>query len=142
MAKAKKLSKRKLSVLDELFESQLSEQQVLEKYRVSKRLYRKWQGDEPFAEEFESRIAHLHRQSELIIARYAALAAVKLVELLESDKPETSRKACLDIISLRNNIVDKDRQPNDDDICNDIGEVQLSEQKASRLLEVLAELEE
>lgn len=100
MAKRKKLSKKQLAVIEDLFSGELDEQTVLDKHQISRYLYNKWLADERFTEQFDERIARSYRQSRLIIARYAPLAAAKLVQLTECDKEETVRKACLDIISL------------------------------------------
>jgi hypothetical protein len=100
MARARQLSKKQLAVIEDLFFGELNEGQVLEKHKVSRNVYTKWQRDELFTGEFEVRLAGLRRQSELIIARYTALAAAKLVGLTDSEQGETARKACLDIMSL------------------------------------------
>ena len=100
MAGKKQLSKRQRAVLDDLFGGESDEQSVLEKHKISRHIYNKWQAEEQFSSEFERRVTALNRQSELIIARYAPLAAAKLVQLTESEKEETARKACLDIITL------------------------------------------
>lgn len=97
---AKQLSKRQLSVIEDLFSGELNEPEVLKKHKVSRHIYNRWQRDEVFTGEFELRLAGLRRQSELIIAGYAVLAAAKLVELTGSKEGETARKACLDIMSL------------------------------------------
>ncbi len=142
MAKSKKLSRRQLAVIEALFSGELDEQAVLDKYKVSRNLYNKWQTNDTFIEHFESRIAASHRRSAALIAGYAPLAAAKLVQLTESEKVETARKACLDIISMplaavrdsRQSVeartVEKDEPSNDCD---------LTEGTVSRLLEVLAE---
>jgi len=96
---AKKLTKRQLAVIEDLFTGGLDEQTVLEKHRVSRNLFNKWLTDARFTEQFNERIARAYRQSQLIIARYAPLAAAKLVQLTEAENNETARKACLDIIS-------------------------------------------
>lgn len=95
-----KLTKRQRAVIEELFAGALNEQQILEKHKISRRLYDKWLADENFIAEFECRLRSARRQGELIIARYAAFAAAKLVQLTESENQETARKACLDIIGL------------------------------------------
>jgi len=100
MADRKQLGKKQLAVIEDMFRGELDEQAILDKHKISKNIYNKWLTDENFIEEFNRRIAWLNRQSELIIARYASLAAAKLVQLTESEKAETARKACLDIISL------------------------------------------
>lgn len=100
MGKRKSLTKKQLAVIEDLFAGELDEQAVLNKHRVSRILYDKWLSDECFTRQFTERIGRAYRQSELIIARYAPLAAAKLVQLTESESHETARKACLDIISM------------------------------------------
>jgi hypothetical protein len=94
-----RLSKKQLAVIEDLFAGELDEAAVLQRHKVSRRLYNKWLADEGFVAAFAERIGRAYRQSQLIIARYAPLAAAKLVQLTESDSAETARKACLDIIS-------------------------------------------
>lgn len=100
MSEAKQLSKRQLAVIEDLFAGELDEQAILDKHNVNRQLYSKWQNDDNFIEQFEKRIADAYRQSAVLIARYAPLAAAKLIQLTESDRAETARKACLDIISM------------------------------------------
>jgi hypothetical protein len=100
MDKKIKLNKRQLTVIEDLFNGNLDEQTVLDKHKVSRNLYNKWLTDDAFVGEFDRRIESAYRQSAALIARYAPLAAAKLVQLTESDKEETARKACLDIISM------------------------------------------
>ena len=102
MAKEKHLSNRQLAVIADMFAGELAEQDVLDKHRVSSQLYNKWLSDEAFAEQFDKRIAASYRRSAAMLARYAPLAAAKLVQLTDSEKVETARKACLDIISMNN----------------------------------------
>ena len=100
MPKVKQLSARQLAVIEDLFNGELGEQAVLDKYKVSRKLYDKWLASETFVEQFDRRIADAYRQSAALIARYAPLAASKLVQLTDCEKEETARKACLDIISF------------------------------------------
>ena len=100
MSGSKRLTKRQLAVIDDLFAGRLEEQEILDKYKLSKRIYHKWLKDDTFSGQLERRINEAYRQSALLIARYAPTAAIKLVQLTDSDKPETARKACLDIISM------------------------------------------
>jgi hypothetical protein len=130
------LNKRQIAVLDDLFAGQLDEQAVLDKYKVSRRLYDKWQGCESFAAEYSRRIAALDRHSGLIIARYASMAAAKLVQLTDSENQETGRKACLDIISLTEKQV-KETRHNERDMKDE----QLPPETAAKLLAALAEEE-
>lgn len=99
MSRKKNLSRKQLAVIDDLFAGELDEHAVLTKHKVTEPLYNKWLAEERFSEALSRRISRAHRQSQLIVARYAPLAAAKLVQLTESDSQETARKACLDIIS-------------------------------------------
>jgi hypothetical protein len=121
-------------VIEDLFAGQIDEQQVLAKHKVDRRLYDKWLADENFVGEFERRLKSAYRQSEMIIARYAAFAAAKLVQLTESENQETARKACLDIINyLRPNPEPRpDEQPEAEQTPD------LPPELASRLLAALA----
>lgn len=144
----KKLSKRQLSVIEDLFIGELDEQAVLDKYKVSRNTYNKWLADEHFAEHFDRRIASAYRQSAVLLARYAPLAAAKLVQLTESQSQETARKACLDIISGPSIAAKKTDQPptvalggqpTQPQTAQTQQLQQITEQTASRLLAALAE---
>jgi len=140
MPKAKQLTKKQLALIEDLFSGELDEQAVLDKHNVSRNLYNEWQSDDNFVEQFDRRIAGAYRQSAALIARYAPLAAAKLIQLTESEKAETARKACLDIISMpiatANKKSHSDGEPQPSDTPQPAS---LTEQTASRLLAVLAE---
>ncbi len=133
----KTLTKRQLTVIEQLFNGELSEQQVLEKYRVSRNLYSKWLADELFVREFERRITSVRLAGQALIARYSLVAAAKLVALTESENQETARKACLDVISLPGTPRNMQGPDSTQDARGDSAE-QLSPQLAERLLAVLA----
>jgi hypothetical protein len=143
----KRLSKRQLAVIDDLFAGELDEQTILAKYNVSKTLYNRWLADDRFIEQFNERIYRAYRQGQLIIARYAPLAAAKLVQLTDCEKAETARKACLDILSLptvtgKNAVINTDNEVSTGLSClrqEDAGRGRLSPDTASRLLAALAE---
>ena len=142
MAKRKKLSKKQLAVIDDFFNGELDEQAVLEKHKVSRNVYNGWLADGLFSSEFDRRITSAHRQSAALIAKYAPLAAAKLVQLTESEKAETARKACLDIISLQA-LLDK-RMAEQGESQKDHTQTiqQITEQRAGRLLAALARAEQ
>ena len=139
MAKSKQLRKRQLRIIDDLFAGELDEQAVLDKYRISRNLYNKWLADENFAEEFNRRIDWLNRQGQLIIARYAPLAAAKLVQLTDSENQETARKACLDIISVPKLTAKRPEQSAQSQHSGAQPTQQLCPETASRLLAALVE---
>jgi hypothetical protein len=145
MAGKKRLKKRQLAVIDDMFSGELDEQAVLDKHKVSRNLYNRWLDDGLFVSEFDRRVISAHRQSSALIARYAPLAAAKLVQLTESEKEETARKACVDIISMPA-LLDKrmaysnESQTSDPDVSSQTQ--QLSEATVSRLLAALAQEEQ
>jgi hypothetical protein len=91
-----------------------------------------------FPSEYDRRITSAHRQSAAIIAKYAPLAAAKLVQLTESDREETARKACLDIISLPA-LLDKNIAQPSGSQTSETQRHQITEQAAGRLLAALAQ---
>ena len=138
MLKSKKLTRRQLAVIEDLFMAELDEQAVLDKHSVSRSLYERWLADEQFTRQFNERVALAYRWSRVILARHAPHAAAKLVELTQCDKGETARKACLDIISSHtpaSHGTPTQRPPSEGEVT----EPELSPEKASRLLAALAE---
>jgi hypothetical protein len=142
MPKAKQLTKRQLDVIEELFAGRLEEQEILQKYNLSRKLYNKWKDDDYFIEQFDKRIADAYRKSTVLIARYAPVAAAKLIQLTDSDRPETARKACLDIISMPTLTAGKKIQPPDvPQPADNSPPVPFNAETAGKLLAVLAEEE-
>ena len=136
MPKQKRLTKKQLSTIDEIFEGRLEINAILAKHRVSRSRYDEWLADPEFAAEFDRRIQWLARHSQVLIARYAPLAAAKLVQLTESEKEETARKACLDIISLPNITSQTEKPPEPD--SNQPHSPKLTPETAGKILALLA----
>jgi histone H3/H4 len=99
LTKPKYLTKRQKGVLEDLFSGVLNEQEILEKWKVRRRTYHKWHGQEFFAAEFKRLLKLAQSQSELIFARYAADVAAKLVSLAGTEKEDIARKACMYVIN-------------------------------------------
>ena len=141
MAKRRQLTKKQLSVLEDLFNGELDEQGVLEKHKLSRNVYNKWLSEERFSARFKQCLHGLNRQSELIITRYTSLAAARLVQLTESENQETARRACLDIISFSLPVARSSgaRPAGKAQKGADNKAEQLSPKTASRLLSALAD---
>lgn len=135
----KQLRKRQLAVIDDLFSGELDEQTVLLKHNLSRNVYSKWLAEEQFNAELSRRIAGARFQSEFLIARYSLAAAAKLVQLTDSEKAETARKACLDIISLPSASAKRTEQSSKPETASTQPAQQLPPETASRLLAALAE---
>ncbi len=139
MTNSNALTKRQLAVIEDLFADEMEEQEILGKHNVTPHRYEQWLADERFVECFERRIDRAYRESRAILARFAPVAALKLVNLTGSKKEEIARKACLDIISLHTSGGTKAPQdttaPEQDETTAASG---LSPQAVSRLLAALA----
>ena len=107
MTNAKPLSAKQLAVIDDLFKGRLEEQEILEKHNLSRRLYDKWLADEGFNDHLDRRMVWEYRRCEFMLAHYARVAASNLVQITDPDpqKPEAARKACIDIITMRANLL-------------------------------------
>ena len=134
MVRKQQLTEKKLALIDDLFETGFDEEAVLKKHDVSRVCYRRWLGDKRFVEAMDNRIEWLNRQSQAIIAQYATLAAAKLVELTDSEKDETARKACLDIMSFPKQTTGNAEAQEKIEAADE----RLSDLTASKLLGVLA----
>jgi hypothetical protein len=95
-----KLNKRQRMLLDELFAGTISEQEVLDKYRIGRSVFAKWLNEPVFLRALHGRIAAAYHQSSILLARHATAAANRLISLTESNKPDTARRSCLDIIEM------------------------------------------
>jgi len=94
------LSDKQHAVINDLFQNGLTEHETLEKHNISPRRYRKWLAKGLFTQEINDRFEAAVRQSKLVMARWLPLTAERLAQLTISEKDETARKACLDVISL------------------------------------------
>ena len=94
------LGKKQRAVIEDMFKNGLSEHEVLEKYKIRPCRYKDWLENGLFTQEINNRIEAAMRQSKLVMVRWLPLAAERLAQLTISEKDETARKACLDVISL------------------------------------------
>jgi len=136
MAKAKRLTRKQLEFIDALLANECSEQKTLDDRGISMRLYRKWLQDMAFRAELEYRVNAGYRQSALLLAARAREAAEQLAKLATNGDGETTRKACMDIITMK----PPAHLPGVSAPCDDEEEPStISPQTASRLLALLAE---
>ena len=137
MVKAKRLSRKQLALTEDLYSGKLNEQQLLDKHKLGRRLYRKWLADSQINEELGRRIAGAYRQSTFVLARNACEVAETLVKLTKCEKEETARKACLDIITMNRSTALAAPKVTSDHKAEE--SAQISPQAASRILAILAE---
>jgi hypothetical protein len=134
------LSKKQRAVIEDMFKNGLSEHEVLEKYKIHPCRYRDWLENGLFTQEINNRIESAMRQSKLVMARWLPLAAERLAQLTISEKDETARKACLDVISLHTPEAEQKTAQNAQTV--QAKEIKpLPPEMASKLLAALAEIE-
>ena len=103
MTKARPLCARQLAVIDDLFKDKIEESEILKNHKLNSKLLEKWLADESFLDHLNRRIVWEYRLGEILLARSVRKAVSNLMKLTESNQPETARKACLDIITMRDN---------------------------------------
>ena len=131
----KVITKKQRAVLDEIFDNGLSETDAATKHGIDAATYRRWLKDETYQNEMRLYIESAQRQGRLLIARHCAFAAAKLVGLANSDKEETARKACLDIIGAYQTTDNRVQSTDDSEQQTDFN---ITNEKAEKILEILA----
>jgi len=139
MQETKKLTRRQRAVIEDLFTSEMEDEEVLAKHNVAPALYSRWLSDERFVEQFERRIAQAYHASRVTLARYAPVAAGKLITLTDCEKEETARKACLDIVTFNATATGTATQSTAPREAQTPSNVELPPEVASRLLTALTE---
>ena len=137
MLKSKYLTKKQKGVLEDLFSGGLNVQEILEKWKVTRRTYYRWHAQPFFAAEFKRLLNLAQSQCELILARYAAHVAMKLVSLSAAEKEETARKACMDVIVNHDRKVKHKSKDENNAIEEPL--IDLSPEVAGKMLALLAE---
>lgn len=137
LTKAQYLTKRQKGVLEDLFSGRFSEEEILEKRKVSRRTYHRWLGQEFFVAEFKRLVKITQHKCELIFARYAAEVASKMVSLAGAEKEEIASKACMYVINYPERNLKKgveSKKPPEEEPLPD-----LPPEVASRLLAAIAD---
>jgi hypothetical protein len=98
----KDLSEKKWAVLQDLFYSELDEIAVLKKHNVSRTTYERWLRQKLFSRQFRQYSASLARRTALAVAKAETEVAARLVEITRSQKEESARKACRQVLAIAN----------------------------------------
>jgi len=130
------LNPQQLLVIDDLFERGLTELEVCQKHGLAMEKLREWSRDPDFTNEVRQRLFTPVSKAWVMLGRSAPQVAARLIELTESEKSETARKACLDILTA---LPWDQPEPAENDSEESHVPEWFTERTASRLLEVLAE---
>ena len=123
------------AVIEDLMNG-MNKYDVLHKHKVNPARYNRWLQNETYRKALVDRIDSLQRQHKFIAVNALPAAVRRLGELIDSEKDETARKACLDIIALQkeNAADDAARKAQEDS-----NPPKISDEKAARMLAILAE---
>ncbi|MCH7558495.1 MAG: hypothetical protein IIB56_13700 [Planctomycetes bacterium] len=137
----KKLSSRQINILNAMFSGDLTLNDILKSCRVSQITYYDWLSDSLFMSAFDKRVDSARAVLTSTLSAYSQAALLALVNLTRSEKTETARKACLDIVKLVQE--EKDEQDAKLEIPNvprlSVGQEVLSPEQSSSILNALAE---
>lgn len=137
----KKLSSRQINILNAMFSGDLTLNDILKSCRVSQITYYDWLSDSLFMSAFDKRVDSARAVLTSTLSAYSQAALLALVNLTRSEKTETARKACLDIVKLVQE--EKDEQDANLEIPNvprlSVGQEVLSPEQSSSILNALAE---
>ena len=137
----KKLSSRQINILNAMFSGDLTLNDILKSCRVSQITYYDWLSDSLFMSAFDKRVDSARAVLTSTLSAYSQAALLALVNLTRSEKTETARKACLDIVKLVQE--EKDEQDAKFEIPNvprlSVGQEVLSPEQSSSILNALAE---
>jgi len=117
---------------------------VLDNHRIRIEKFHFWLLDKRFSDYVECCIKFAFLKAKFIIAGYAVTSAAKLIQLMDSDKPETARKACLDILKGPVLYSNQSEEKAGTDVTNanlpkvSLGNKLLDDKTASTILEKLA----
>ena len=139
MAKPKPLSAKQLAMIDDLFEGRQEESEILKNHNVSRKLYDLWLADEGFNDHLDRRTEWEYRRNEILLVRSARKAVSNLLGLTESKQAETARKACIDIITMRANLLAGTSAKPVDNATSPPESQPFSPETAGKLLAVLSE---
>ena len=128
------LKKRQRQVAGAVFEGRLSITEILEKYKLSSVILERWLGREEFKREMERLCELREREMQYAIHRFAPIAVLKLAELLGAEKPDTARRAAVDLIDrCFNKEKEESEAPGEEEAQ------ELSDEQAREMLLALAE---
>lgn len=128
-------TKKQIKIIKKWINNESDEKELCKKYKISYKKWSTWINSKYVKDEIKGRVEAAKKSSELLMARYLPLATAKLIEQCNSENNETSRKACIQIISL----FSKDTAIDETKELENASEVEIEPEMASKILAVMAE---
>jgi cystathionine beta-lyase/cystathionine gamma-synthase len=132
------ITDRQLHAIDELFASGGDENAVLRKFSISLSKWKRWRSQQPFNKALEAKMKTLNQNGQMLLLQHSSLASARLLELCNSQKEEVSRKACLNVLQLNSETVEKNTSLENSQ-SNEPEKTHLTTEQASKILAVLSE---
>jgi len=133
MANLKKIQKK---VMDELFEGEKNEREILSDNNISYSVYSRWLKEDGWKEAFQRRIDEAERRAQILVAGNKPAAAEKLIKLMDCEKEQTARQACLDIINMPKMEIETKEEKQSGEKA-----ISISDKMAETLIEALVKVE-
>jgi len=100
MTKRKKLTKKQMFVIKKLFDENILDLSFLAEEKISRETYLSWWlTDENWQEEFQIRLLAARKFWEVTLVKFCTVAVTTLVGLLNTEKPDVTRRVCIDILN-------------------------------------------
>jgi hypothetical protein len=130
------VTNRQLLAIDELFASGGDKNAVLQKFSISPEKWKRWRTQQPFNRALEAKMKTLNQNGQMLLLQHSSWASARLLELCNSEKEEVSRKACLNVLQLNSETIEKIPPQQDD--AEDT-KTNLTDEQAAKLLAVMAD---
>ena len=129
---------RQLRAIDEMFASGGDENAVLRKLSISPEKWNRWRSQRHFNKALEAKMKTLNQNGQMLLLQHSSWVSARLLELCNSEKEEVSRKACLNVLQLNSETVEKNTSTENAQ-TNEEEKTHLTDEQASKILAVLAE---
>ncbi|MEN6384432.1 MAG: hypothetical protein ABFD79_04475 [Phycisphaerales bacterium] len=99
-------SRNQLKMIKKWIKNEGDDTKLPKRFKICHTKWGKLLNTKKIRDEIEGRIEVAKKRSQLLMVKYLPLATAKLIELCNSENNETSRKACVDILTVH-----KDNKP-------------------------------
>ena len=130
-----KLTKLQNKIIDEIFIGEKTLDEILKQNKIAKKVYMGWLSNEAFREYFQQSMTNEYLSAKVLLSRYSTVAAGKIINLLSSDKPEITLKACTVVLSKDTETDNKKETPVSSEFKN---AAVLNDKTAEEMLEILS----
>jgi len=136
------LTKMQKQIARLFYEGRLHEPSVLKEFHLSPARLQQYLDSEPFQQELQRLCARSLQETRYIVTRFGPIAALRLAELLASDKDDTVRRTALDLVDRCLQEFSDKKTPAEPDTAASTSNSLSDEQTRQLLLTLAANLQE